>query len=160
MQLQRYSKVITIMVMLSLCACGLALVAPMTGCYVPDYKADVEDILDRWLDMRGDIVLVLHTPDLATMNTALRPIVSKLRDLRHEAAAMDVPDCAQEAHALLLESFDIELEAYTAYLAGNRTRGERLWREAGDVGLDWSRAHCNLSPTQGRWLTFYSGLGH
>ena len=126
---------------------------PEKSCNVPTYKRAAENMLDRWIHVHWPALDVHKTSDAARMREALTPIVADLEAIREEAAALDVPECARDAHDAMLRSYDVELTAYAAYMQGDVAKGNRLYAEAGDISLEWTKLHQALSPAPGNWYT-------
>lgn len=153
--MQQHYVVGIILVVVTLFVCALTSLAAGRDCYAESYKRRAEGLLDRWLEMTWRVQDVPKTSDAGAMRASLGPLVERLYQLRREAAAMTVPDCARSAHDLMLQYLDAQLLAFDAYMAGKPDVGAQFYEEAGAVGLNWSRAHCNLSPSRGGWLTTY-----
>lgn len=159
--MRKYKKFLAVLAVLAVAVCGAIGLCvsstysprqPMAGeCYAPKYKLAAQASMDRWIAAHWPALDVPKTNDAAYMQLTLSPIVANLQIIRAEAALLDVPDCAERAHRLLLSSYDTELDAYAAYMQGNVHKGDRLYRQAGQTGLEWSEALQDLSPSRGSW---------
>lgn len=114
---------------------GFAVCKARTGGYVEE----TDDLLGRWAD----------TYRLAanTSRIALSPLVQRMQDMRSEAAKQDVPGCAKDIHAHLLDSMDSTIDAYLIFMGdGTESETGAKFRESGEALASFLAGYNFLNP--------------
>jgi len=88
----------------------LGLSACQETCYeqTTEYRTEVESVVDDW----QDAVTIANSTSRISLSTP----VSRLQEIQNDTEDMEVPECAQTAHGLLVQHMDDVIKAFILFM--------------------------------------------
>ncbi len=79
-----------------------------TSCNEEDYNAVVEPLLQEWDD---SISIANQTPRMGLPN-----VIPDLQDIKRRTAALEIPECFEEAHSFLILYMEYTIDGFLAFM--------------------------------------------
>lgn len=108
-----------------------------------DYRAAVDDIVERW----DDAAEIANS----TARMSLSGPLGELQDIKRDTGDIEVPECAADAHAALIDYQETIIDSFLAFMGQEDDETvSRLFSRASDKLTTWAVEYSQLTeePTE------------